>query len=139
MSSLRAVALVAASTLAACAHDVHTRLPSEPGEPTGSITVIVTQPARDLTIAVNGVLVAERRHTKKVRVDGVPTGAADVVIAAGAGGTRVERHVRVQVEQGRETAIPIGSPSGSASGTALTGFLSIAAWVLSRAAYIALL
>jgi len=124
---------------AGCARDVHVRLPSDADEPTGSVTVVVTQPARDLTVAVNGVLVAERRHTKKVVVTGVPSGLVDVVIAAGAGETRLERHVRVDVEEGRDTAIPVGAPTGSALRAVGLGALSVAVWVLSRAAYLALL
>ena len=128
-----------AAALAGCgAHDVSARLPSPPGEATGSITVVLTQPARDLTVAVNGVLVAERAHSKKVRVTGVPVGMADVVIAAGGGETRVEKHIRVAVEERQDTAIPLAGPDRSMGETVKMGFLTMAAWVLSRALYLAI-
>jgi hypothetical protein len=123
--------------LSGCAHDVKYRMGAETGFGTGSITVLLTQPTKDLTMTVNGTLVAERAHTQKVTVTGIPAGSADVVIAAGAGPARVDRHVRVEVEAGKDTAIPVGAPEKAMSDTLSMGLLSAAAWVLSRALYMA--
>ena len=131
------IALVA--LMAGCAHDVKARLPSPPGEPTGTIVILLTQPARDLTVAIDGTLVANRRHTKKLTVTGVPTGLTDVVIAAGGGSNRVERHLQVYVEIDRKTVIPLGSPEQSMTSAMHFGMLSVVAWVLSRAIYLAFL
>ena len=119
--------------VAGCAHDRSARLPAPPGEPTGTIVILLTQPARDLTVAVNGTLVAQRAHTKKLTVRGVPTGPAEIVIAAGGGPARVERHVQVYVEHDREITIPLGSPEQSMSAAMQFGVLSVVAWVLGRA------
>jgi len=56
----------------------------------------------------------------------------DVVIAAGAGGARLERHVRVEVDGGRDTAIPVGSPTDSTSRTLVMTVLSVALWLILR-------
>ncbi len=130
---------VAAAVLSGCAHDVHTRLIAAPDEPTGSITIVLTQPARDLTVSVNGQLVAERAHTQKVTVKSVPVGMADVVIAAGGGAERVERHVRVEIAEGVDSAIPVGAPHKSMSAAMSMGALSVTAWLLSRAIVLAFL
>ncbi len=137
MTAARLAAL--AACVAGCAHDVRARLPAEPGEPTGSITIVLTQSARDLTVSVNGVLVAERAHTERVHIEGVPVGAADVVVAAGGGETRIERHMRVAVVERQDTAIPIAAPDKSMSQGLGMGLLSAVVWVLSRAAILAFL
>ncbi len=120
-----------------CPHNVHTKLPTKPSEPTGTITILLTRPASDLTISINGTLVANRAHTKKVRVSNVPIGDADVVIAAGAGGQKVERHVRVDVEEGKLHTIPLASPERSWLSTLAAAVFSVGAWFASQALYLA--
>jgi hypothetical protein len=132
-----ALALAIAVAGAGCARDLHVRLPHPPEEPTGSITVHLTRPANDLTVAVNGHLVAERAHTEKVRVDGVIAGMAEVTIAAGGGPDRVERHMQVLVDAGGHVHIPIGAPEKSMASAFKMGFLTVVAWVVSRALYLA--
>ncbi|RMH42962.1 MAG: hypothetical protein D6689_06450 [Deltaproteobacteria bacterium] len=124
--------------LGGCARDVRVRLPPDEGEPTGSVTVVFTRAVRDLMVSVNGVLVADRAHTARVRVTGVPAGDADVVVAAGAGEQRVERHMRVAVAAGRDTAIPLAAPDPSVSRTFVLTALSAVAYVLVRAVTFAL-
>jgi hypothetical protein len=130
-------ACAGAFLLMGCARDLHVRLPAPADEPTGSITVVLTQPATDLTVAINGTLVADRAHTEKVRVDGVIAGMADVVIAAGGGAERVERHLQVIVDAGGHVNIPIGAPEKSMGSAMKMGVFTVAAWVLSRAIYLA--
>lgn len=120
---------------AACPRDVRTRLPHEPSESTGMIHIILTRPASDLTVTVNGRLVTSRAHTRSVHVSGVPIGNADVVIAAGAGSQRIERHVRVDVDQGKVHTIPLASPDQSWLATAVAVMLSIGVWIVSQAVY----
>jgi hypothetical protein len=122
---------------AACSHDLKVRYPEKTELPTGSITVLLTRPARDLTIAVNGLLVARRAHTREVHVTGVPAGSTDVIIAAGGGSTRIEKHFEIWVSPGENVAIPLGAPEQSMASAMNMGMLTIAAWLLSRAIYLA--
>lgn len=122
---------------AGCPHDVHARMPTERTEPTGSVTILLTRPASDLTVSVNGTLVANRVRTKKVVVAAVPIGTADVVIAAGAGAQKVERHVRVDVEEDKQHTIPLASPERSWLATVAAAVLSVGAWFASQALYLA--
>ncbi len=121
----------------ACARDLKVRYPEESDLPTGSITVLLTRPARDLTIAINGYLVARRAHTSEVRVTGVPYGKTDVVIAAGGGGARIEKHFEIWVDPDKTVVIPLGAPEQSMTSAMNMGMLTIAAWLLSRALYLA--
>lgn len=105
--------LVAAAVILAlaggCAHDVRARYPATPGEETGAIVLVFTESSSGVYVAVNGVLVVDDAHTGRVRIENVDTGYADVAIAVGPG----EKQVRVWVEAGRDTVLPIGSPGGS--------------------------
>jgi hypothetical protein len=136
-ASATAVSCAIAIHCASCAHDIRTRYPRDTGLPTGSITVLLTRPARDLTVAINGVVVAERTHTRKVTVTGVPAGSTEVIIAAGGGAARIERHVEIWVESGENVSIPLGAPEQSMTSTLHMGMLTVAAWLLSRAIYLA--
>ena len=128
-----AALLTAVVAATACARDIHVRLPATDPDTTGTITIVLTQPATDLTVAIDGVLVAERAHTKKVRVDGVPAGLVDVDIAAGGGAERVERRQEVLVDAGGQVSIPVGAPTASMGSTVKMGALTLVAYVLSRA------
>ena len=112
-------------------------MPTEPEDLTGSITILLTQPARDLTVTVNGVLVAERKRTKRVHIDNVPVGYADVMIAAGAGPTRIDAHIRVSIDTNVTTTIPVAAPDKPFGSAMSAGILSVAAWLLARALYLA--
>ena len=125
--------LASALAVAGCARDVHVRLPHEAPETTGTISVVLTRPASDLTVSINGTLVAERAHTERVTVEGIDAGMVDVDIAAGGGPERVERTVRVLLDAGGHVSIPIGSPQASMGSTMKMGLLTMAAYVLSRA------
>jgi hypothetical protein len=92
--------------LAACAHDVRARFPAPLDAPTGTVELVFSAPASDVTVAVNGHLVVYDARTEKIRIDDVPTGYADLAIAAGPG----EKQVRVWVEYDRVTTIPLGAP-----------------------------
>ncbi len=95
--------------LAACTHDVRVNFPSAPDEPTSSVVVLFSQPASDVTIALNGVLVVNGAHTQRVVIDRAPVGTDDLVIAANGG----DKEVKVWVAGDHATTIPVGMPDGS--------------------------
>jgi len=81
--------------------------PAPPGAASGASGLGFTSGAADVAVAVNGVLVVEDAHTERVRIDGVPTGYAELAIAAGSG----EKALRVWVEADHLTTIPLGAPA----------------------------
>jgi hypothetical protein len=101
----RAVLAIALVT-AACAHDVHARFPAPPDAPTGSLTLLFTSTASSVAVAVNGVLVVHDARTERIVIDDVPTGYAEITLAAGSG----EKQFRVWVDSDRATTVPLGSP-----------------------------
>jgi hypothetical protein len=115
--------------LGACAHDVVTRFPAPPDAPTGTVELVFTAPASDVSVAVNGHLVVYDERTQKIRIDAVPTGYADLAIAAGAG----EKQVRVWVDYDATTTLPLGAP-GEAPMSAIralaTSLASVALYAL---------
>ena len=126
------VVLVAlAALLTGCAHDVVARFPSSPDEPTGTVELRFTRAASDVTVAVNGVVVVDRAHTRRVVVTGVPTGTTQLAIAAGAG----EKQVAVWVGSDNPVQVPVPSVEQSAT-TGLRGFvlsmMSVVVYALLR-------
>ncbi len=97
--------------LAGCAaHDVLVHYPmATPSDATGTLVLLLTQPADDVTVAIDGVLVAEEQHTKRVVVDRVPVGTADVVLAAN--GQDKQFHAWVGTDHA--TTVPLGIPDSS--------------------------
>ena len=94
------------------AHDVVARFPSPGVESTGTIVLILSQPADDVTVAINGVLVVEDVHTKRLVIERVPTGSVDIVLAGNGG----DKAMRVWLDGDHPTTIPIGIPeAGGAS------------------------
>lgn len=120
------IVLVTLAGLAGCARDVRARYPSEPGELVGSITLVFTRPSPDVYVAINGHLVVDGAHTSHIRVEGVATGYADVAIAVGPG----EKQVRVWVDDGRDTVLPIGAPGGTMLDSLKSMAMSLAAIAL---------
>jgi hypothetical protein len=92
---------------------------------------VFTDAASSLMVAVNGVLVVHGAHTERVEITDVPTGFAEVSIAAGPG----EKQVRVWVEADRETTVPLGAadeaPLSAVRGFALS-LVSVALYTLLR-------
>jgi hypothetical protein len=107
--------------------------PESAGEATGTIAVIFTRPAKGVTIALDGRLVVERQHTDRVEIRGVDVGVSELQIAAGAGPSRVERHVRVEVDHNRITAVPVAAPDGGGGNGVINAVASILALVASSA------
>ena len=124
---------------AACAHDVVAVFPSR-GAPAGTVVVELTQPAEDLTVAIDGALVVRHEHTRHVVVTGVPAGRADVEVAFG-GGWYARAHVRevVDVVPGAETAVVVPGPERSTAGAIENGLVQLGTWVFLGLTYAALL
>lgn len=119
---MRLLLLLAMASLAAgCARDVDVRYPTPDPAP-GSITIVFTSPASDVTIAVNGILLVDDAHTGRVHIDAVPSGAADVVVAAGA----EEKAMKIWIEPGKDTTVPLGSSGQSAIDGWRGAFVSLA-------------
>jgi hypothetical protein len=116
---------------AACAHDVATRFPQPageaPGADGGALQLAFAAPVSSVSVAVNGVMVVRDRRTEKITIADVPTGFADLAIAAGPG----EKQLRVWVDSGRTTAVPLGAPDDAP----LTTVRSMALSLLSLALY----
>ena len=120
------VAVAAALVLCvACTHPVRTRYPSDPAEPTGTVILAFTKPASDVIVAVNGVLVVNGEDTDRVQIDGIPTGSADLAIAAGPG----EKQMQVWINADNPLTIPLGFPGQTGTDT-LKGLLSSIAGIL---------
>jgi hypothetical protein len=111
--------------LLGCAHDVRVDYPAPPDVPTGTLVLRLTQTA-NVSVAVNGILVVDNEKTDKIRIDHMPIGGNDVVIAANGG----DKAFRAFVTSEQWTTVPMGVPEAS------TGFLkSIFATLVSIFAY----
>ena len=96
-----------------CAHDVHSRYPAAPDEPTGTVVLLLSQPASDVNVAIDGVLVVEDAHTERIVISNAPTGTREIVMTANGS----DKAMRVWITSERATVIPLGVPDQS------TGFL----------------
>ena len=122
-----AVALTLVVGAAACAHDVHSRFPIEAGADVGSIELTFAAPASSVSVAINGVMVVRDVRTERITIADVPTGYAELAIAAGAG----EKQLRVWVDSNHVTAVPLGAPDDAP----LTTMRSFALSLVSLALY----
>ena len=95
--------------LIGCAHDVHARYPAAPGAPTGTLVLLLSQPASGVSVAINGRLVVEDVHTKRVEVEHIPVGNVDITIAANGN----DKQFRVWVDDTHPTTVPLGVPEQS--------------------------
>ena len=94
----------------ACAHDVRARYPSAPATPTGTLVLLLSQPAGGVSVAIGGLLVVEEAHTKKVVIDGVPVGTAEIMMSANGS----DKQFRVWIDDAHATTVPLGVPETSA-------------------------
>lgn len=109
-----------------CARDVHVRYPAAPDEPTGTIVLLLSQPASDVNVAINGVMVVQDAHTQRIVISQAPTGTPEIVMTANGG----DRQLKPWVGTERPTSIPLGVPD------ATTGFLkTLFGTLVSIAAY----
>ena len=126
-----AVALGLAVGAAACAHDVTTRFPHGDADDAGAIELAFAAPVSSVSVALGGVMVVRDVHTEKITITDVPAGYADLAIAAGAG----EKQLRVWVDAGKTTAVPLGAPEDAPLSTVRSvalSLLSLAVYTLLR-------
>jgi hypothetical protein len=103
-------AIVLLCVLAACAQDVHIRFPGAPPPDvpvtTGTLVLLLGQPASQVSVAVDGWLVFEDQHTQRITIDGLPIGTRDVILAANSG----DKEFKVWIDADHVTTVPIGVP-----------------------------
>src|SRR6185436_8404513 len=92
--------------LAGCAHDVRARFPSSPEEPTGTLVLLLSQAASNVSVAIDGLLVVEDEQARKITVERVPTGHHDIAIAANGS----DKAMRAWIASENPTTIPLGVP-----------------------------
>ena len=99
------------AVVAGCAHDVTTRFPSGPEESTSSLVLLMSDVAQ-VSVAVNGLLVVQDAHTRRIVIDRVPIGTAEVVMTANG----ADKSFKVWVGGDHATTVPLGAgPEGSTS------------------------
>ena len=116
--------------LIGCAQDIHTRFPAPPEAPTGRLVLLLSQAASGVSVAINGTLVVEDEHTKKITIDGVPVGTDEVVIAVNGS----DKQFRLWIDADRATTVPLGVPESGTSfvKTVLGSLISIIVYSLLR-------
>jgi hypothetical protein len=102
------LALLVVVCSAACSvADLHTRYPIvTPGQPTGTLVLLMSQPADDVIVTLDGVLVTSEAHTQRIVIEGVPCGTVDLIVAANGG----DKEVKIWVGGDHATTVPIGIP-----------------------------
>lgn len=90
--------------LVACAHDVRARYPAAPGEPTGTLVLLMSEAASDVTIAINGVLVVQDAHTDHIVIDGVPVGNDEIIMSANG----ADKAFKTWIGGDHATTVPLG-------------------------------
>jgi hypothetical protein len=106
-------------------HNVRVDYPAPPDSPTGTLVLRLTTTA-NVSVAVNGILVVDDEKTDKIRIDHIPVGTNEIVIAANGG----DKAMRAFITSDQWTTVPMGVPEAS------TGFLkSIFATLVSIFAY----
>lgn len=103
----------------------------EAGDDTGSVTLVFSSKAVGLVAAINGKLVVDGVDVKRLHVQRVSSGYADIAIAT----QGVDRQMRVWVESGRDTSVPVaGPPTPPRQNPFLTAGISVIAFLISKAA-----
>lgn len=109
----------------ACAHDIAARFPGDNASP-GSLTFTFTQAPSDVSVAVDGMLLVDDAHAGRIHIDNVPAGSHDVVVADGP----EEKSLKVWIDYGKETTVPLGSPGSSPIDGWRSAFVSLFGIVL---------
>lgn len=112
--------------LVACSHDVRVKYPAPPDAPTGTLVLLLGQPASDVAVSINGRLVVEGEHTDRITIDNIPVGTAEVIFA----GNGVDKPFHTWVDSDHPTTVPLGVPDPGG------GFLkTLAASILTIVVY----
>lgn len=117
--------------LTACASDVRVSYPHpvEASE-TGRVVVRLSEPMQTVTVMIDGSLVAEDEHTKRVEIQNVPIGEREIqVIASEQWRSRSVNHRdTVTVEPNRDGVVLIDTPPYSPGYWALMAVLWLVAF-----------
>jgi hypothetical protein len=89
-----------------CSHDVHARFPAPPGAPTGKLVLLLSKPASNVTVAINGVLVVEDEKTRRVTIDQIPSGTVEITMSANGS----DKQFKVWLDDTHATTVPLGVP-----------------------------
>ncbi len=128
------LAVVVAMTMSGCAANVEVRYPAPTGSVQhGSLLVRFSEPMRAVSVSIDGLLVAEGKHTERVHVIDVPTGSREVSVVAAAGDrtSAVERSEVLNVARDQEVSMLVPVPPRS-----LGHWISSAAFILSYTAIV---
>lgn len=93
-----------------CARDVRVRYPAAPDEPTGTLVLLLSKPASDVNVSINGHLVVEDAHTERIVVENAPIGSPDIVVTANGG----DRQLKPWIGSEHATVVPLGVPDAGA-------------------------
>ncbi|MCA9666821.1 MAG: hypothetical protein KC503_14575 [Myxococcales bacterium] len=105
----------------------------------GRVVVRMTRVVPDLTVTINGALVAEKKRAERLEIDGVPCGRSKIEIASGGGDrSRVHEVREVDVRPGITTVIPVAAPKISTGSWIYAGLSSLGTWLMAAALLIAL-
>jgi hypothetical protein len=113
-----------------CARDIEVRYPQKVAGPSGTITVVLTEPVDNVAVTVNGELVTHSRKTGRVRVTNVDIGTVDVAVAAGLN----DKQFRVWLNTDQEITLPVAAAPTPVTGgwvtTGISAALALAALLL---------
>ena len=103
--------------LVSCAHDVTTNFSPtlDPSKKTGTIKVLLSEPMVNVSVVVNGSLVANKKHTGDVTIRNVPVGQTAVEISASenARTEAVEKKESFDLKEGETKTIMVSTPPQS--------------------------
>ena len=133
---MRLLWIAALAVWVGCAHDVRVKIPKTDPALAGRIEIVFTREANDVAVVINRELVARDEHTSRIVIDQVPAGEVEVMIAAGSGQGRVERFVRVEVDIGETTTIPLAAPDRSMVSDLPSTLMMLVVGFAVRAAYL---
>jgi hypothetical protein len=113
MKIVASLLLVAFVTTTACAHDVHATYPRA-SLAAGVLEVALNAPTGELTVAVNGDMVVDRKHSRRARIDGVPAGRNLVrVVTSGSCEQSATTEKEVHITPGQVTTLALPAPDSS--------------------------
>lgn len=99
------------------------------GSGSGSMTLVFSREVENAVVAIDGVLVADKVRTRRLRVAGVPSGRVQVAVAADG----LDRQLDVQIQPGRDVAVPVGAaPEPEPDSPVAAAAMSIGGYLLSR-------
>jgi hypothetical protein len=99
-----------------CAANVEVGYPARAASiQTGIVLVRFTEPMKSVSVRVEGVLVAEDKHTERVEITNVPTGSREVTVVASESSRKEAVHhtERVTVDSEKPAVVLVATPPRS--------------------------